>query len=105
MDGFTSGADVVVLASTNRADILDRVRPYWSSFLLFHLFIHQALVRPGRFDRQIYCDLPILSERVDIFKVHMRSLKLAADVPDIAGQMAAFTPGMRSERRYRRYFE
>ena len=55
----------------------------------------QALVRPGRFDRQIYCDLPILSERTDIFNVHMRNLKLAADMPDLAERMAAFTPGMR----------
>ncbi len=60
MDGFGSNSGVIILAATNRADILDK-----------------ALLRAGRFDRQIHVDLPELKERVDIFKVHLRGLKLA----------------------------
>ena len=59
MDGFGSNSGVIILAATNRADILDK-----------------ALMRAGRFDRQIHVDLPELKERVDIFKVHLRNLKL-----------------------------
>jgi cell division protease FtsH len=59
MDGFGSNSGVIVLAATNRADILDK-----------------ALMRAGRFDRQIYVDLPEYRERLDIFKVHLRTLKL-----------------------------
>jgi len=59
MDGFQTNAGVIILAATNRADILDR-----------------ALLRAGRFDRQIYIELPDLEERKAIFKVHMRNLKL-----------------------------
>lgn len=60
MDGFGSNSGVIILAATNRADILDK-----------------ALLRAGRFDRQIHVDLPELNERLDIFKVHLRGLKLA----------------------------
>ena len=59
MDGFGSNSGVIILAATNRADILD-----------------SALMRAGRFDRQIHVDLPELKERYDIFKVHLRGLKL-----------------------------
>jgi cell division protease FtsH len=62
MDGFGTNSGVIVLAATNRADILDK-----------------ALMRAGRFDRQIYVDLPEYRERVDIFKVHLRELKLDPD--------------------------
>jgi cell division protease FtsH len=63
MDGFGTNAGVIVLAATNRADVLDK-----------------ALLRAGRFDRQIYVELPDLKEREEIFGVHMRPLKLGADV-------------------------
>jgi len=59
MDGFGSNSGVIILAATNRADILDK-----------------ALMRAGRFDRQIHVDLPELKERMDIFKVHLKNLKL-----------------------------
>ena len=59
MDGFGTNSGVIILAATNRADILDK-----------------ALLRAGRFDRQIHVDLPELKERLDIFKVHLRGLKL-----------------------------
>ncbi len=59
MDGFTPNAGVIILAATNRADILD-----------------QALLRAGRFDRQIFVELPDLKERREIFLVHMKPLKL-----------------------------
>ena len=60
MDGFGSNSGVIILAATNRADILDK-----------------ALMRAGRFDRQIHVDLPELREGLDIFKVHLRGIKLA----------------------------
>ncbi len=60
MDGFGSNSGVIILAATNRADILDK-----------------ALMRAGRFDRQIHVDLPELRERLEIFKVHLRGIKLA----------------------------
>ncbi len=63
MDGFSTNAGVIILAATNRADILDR-----------------ALLRAGRFDRQIHVELPDLEERKDIFGVHVRPLKLGSDV-------------------------
>ena len=63
MDGFGTNTGVIVLAATNRADILDK-----------------ALMRAGRFDRQIYVELPDLNGRREIFEVHMRGLKLAPDV-------------------------
>ncbi len=63
MDGFGTDTNVIVLAATNRADVLDK-----------------ALMRAGRFDRQIYVDLPDMNERREIFEVHIRPLKLAKDV-------------------------
>ena len=63
MDGFGTNSGVIVLAATNRADILDK-----------------ALMRAGRFDRQIYVELPDLIGRKEIFEVHMRGLKLGNDV-------------------------
>lgn len=74
MDGFGTNTGVIVLAATNRADVLDT-----------------ALIRPGRFDRQIYIDLPDLSGRKAIFKVHLKPLKLAKDI-DI-NFLARQTPG------------
>jgi AFG3 family protein len=59
MDGFSSNTGVIILAATNRADVLDR-----------------ALMRAGRFDRQIHVELPDLEERLAIFKVHVRELKM-----------------------------
>ncbi len=63
MDGFATNSGVIILAATNRADILDR-----------------ALMRAGRFDRQISVELPDLNERNEIFVVHLRPLRLAEDV-------------------------
>ena len=63
MDGFETNSGVIILAATNRADILD-----------------SALLRAGRFDRQIYVDLPELKDREEIFKVHLKPLKLAEDI-------------------------
>jgi AFG3 family protein len=63
MDGFGTDTNVIVLAATNRADVLDK-----------------ALMRAGRFDRQIYVDLPDIRERQEIFNVHIKPLKLANDV-------------------------
>ena len=63
MDGFGTDTNVIVLAATNRADVLDK-----------------ALMRAGRFDRQIYVDLPDIRERKEIFDVHIKPLKLADDV-------------------------
>lgn len=74
MDGFGTNTGVIVLAATNRVEILD-----------------SALLRAGRFDRQIHVDLPELSERVAIFKVHMKPLKLD-DTVDIE-MLARQTPG------------
>jgi len=76
MDGFTSTTGIVVLAGTNRADILD-----------------QALTRPGRFDRQIVVDKPDLQGRKEIFEVHLKGITLEDDVDDIAGRLAGLTPG------------
>ena len=74
MDGFGTTTNVIVLAATNRADILDK-----------------ALLRAGRFDRQIYVDLPDLNERKEIFKVHLRPIKITEDL-DIEF-LAKQTPG------------
>ena len=74
MDGFESNSGVIILAATNRADILDR-----------------ALLRAGRFDRQIHVELPDLNGRNEIFKVHMKPLRLAGDV-DVEF-LAKQTPG------------
>lgn len=76
MDGFGSNSGVIILAATNRADILDK-----------------ALLRAGRFDRQIYVDLPDLNDRVAIFKVHLRNKKVAEglDVDLLARQTPGFS--------------
>ena len=74
MDGFDTNSGVIILADTNRADILDK-----------------ALMRAGRFDRQIHVELPELKEREEIFLVHMRGLKIASDF-DVSF-MAQHTPG------------
>ncbi len=74
MDGFGTNSGVIILAATNRADILDR-----------------ALIRAGRFDRQIHVDLPDLIERKEIFNVHMKPLKLTKEVD--ADFLARQTPG------------
>ena len=74
MDGFGTNSGVIVLAATNRADILDK-----------------ALLRAGRFDRQIYVELPDIVGRKEIFEVHMRGLKLGSDVDK--DFLAKQTPG------------
>ena len=74
MDGFGTNSGVIVLAATNRADILDK-----------------ALLRAGRFDRQIYVELPDIVGRKEIFEVHMRGLKLGNDVDK--DFLAKQTPG------------
>ena len=74
MDGFSTDSGVIILAATNRPDVLD-----------------SALLRPGRFDRQISIDKPDLKGREEIFKVHVRSLKLSDDVN--IKNLAAQTPG------------
>lgn len=76
MDGFTSTDNIVILAGTNRADILD-----------------PAILRPGRFDRQITVDKPDIKGRVAIFKVHLGPLKLAEAMEKYAQRLAALTPG------------
>uniref|UniRef100_A0A6Q2WQM3 AAA+ ATPase domain-containing protein n=1 Tax=Esox lucius TaxID=8010 RepID=A0A6Q2WQM3_ESOLU len=78
MDGFNTATNVVVLAGTNRPDILD-----------------PALMRPGRFDRQIYIGHPDIKGRSSIFKVHLRPLKMDAEMNKeaLARKMAALTPG------------
>ena len=74
MDGFDTNSGVIVLAATNRADLLD-----------------PALLRPGRFDRHIYLELPNLKEREEIFKVHVRSLVMAEEMD--VHMLASQTPG------------
>jgi len=74
MDGFASNAGVIILAATNRADILDK-----------------ALLRAGRFDRQIYVELPDLNERKEIFKVHLKPIKFDKDLD--VDFLARQTPG------------
>ncbi len=74
MDGFDSRLGIIVMAATNRPDVLD-----------------SALLRPGRFDRQIILDRPDLKGREAIFRIHMRPLKLAPDVD--ARRLAELTPG------------
>jgi len=74
MDGFTPNSGVIILAATNRADILDK-----------------ALMRAGRFDRQIHVELPDLEERKEIFQVHMKPLTLARNVN--GNFLAKQTPG------------
>jgi cell division protease FtsH len=76
MDGFATNTGVIILAATNRADILDR-----------------ALLRAGRFDRQIHVELPDLNERKEIFKVHLRPLKIekTLDLDFLARQTPGFS--------------
>ena len=76
MDGFGTNTNVIVLAATNRADVLDK-----------------ALMRAGRFDRQIYVDLPDIRERKEIFEVHLRPIKTAEtlDVDFLARQTPGFS--------------
>jgi len=74
MDGFSNNQGVIILAATNRADVLDR-----------------ALVRAGRFDRQIHVELPDLTEREQIFKVHTKEIKIGKQI-DLA-LLAKQTPG------------
>ena len=74
MDGFGTNSGIIVLAATNRVDILDK-----------------ALLRAGRFDRQIYVDLPDLNDRKEIFYVHLRNVKIADDVD--VDLLARQTPG------------
>jgi cell division protease FtsH len=74
MDGFGSEKGIILVAATNRPDVLD-----------------PALLRPGRFDRQIHVDRPDLKEREEIFKVHVKNIKLKKDL-DIS-KLAALTPG------------
>ena len=76
MDGFGTNSGVIILAATNRADVLDG-----------------ALMRAGRFDRQIYVDMPDLNERQEIFEVHLKPLKLVKnlDVSFLAKQTPGFS--------------
>ena len=76
MDGFGSNNGVIILAATNRADMLDK-----------------ALLRPGRFDRQIYVDLPELTDRMEIFNVHLRHIKVNSklDIEQLARQTQGFS--------------
>ena len=76
MDGFGTNSGVILLAATNRADILDK-----------------ALMRAGRFDRQIYVDLPDINDRVEIFKVHLDKVKIdeSLDIDFLARQTPGFS--------------
>jgi ATP-dependent metalloprotease FtsH len=76
MDGFATNSGIIILAATNRADILDK-----------------ALLRAGRFDRQIYVDMPDMNERVQIFHVHLRNVKRddSVDVEFLARQTPGFS--------------
>lgn len=76
MDGFDSNEHVVVLAGTNRADVLDK-----------------ALLRPGRFDRHINIDVPSLEGRKAIFEVHLKKIKYDHSITQLSGKLAAMTPG------------
>jgi len=76
MDGFQNNSNIVILAGTNRQDILD-----------------PALMRPGRFDRQVQVDKPDIKGRIEIFKVHLQKLKTQLDLGEIAQRMATLTPG------------
>lgn len=78
MDGFGTEDSVIILAATNRADILD-----------------SALMRPGRFDRQVEITLPTIKDRLEIFKVHLKKIKINREYPreEYARRMATLTPG------------
>lgn len=77
MDGFQTTEGIVVLAGTNRADVLDK-----------------ALLRPGRFDRQISIGNPDIRGRTQILKVHLKPLLVHLDIGDLCKRLAALTPGM-----------
>ncbi|WP_353134882.1 ATP-dependent zinc metalloprotease FtsH [Pseudopedobacter sp.] len=76
MDGFGTDSGIIIMAATNRADVLD-----------------SALLRPGRFDRQIYVDMPDINERKEIFKVHLKPIKLedGIDINFLAKQTPGFS--------------
>ena len=78
MDGFSTDSSVIVLAATNRADSLDN-----------------ALLRPGRFDRQVEIVLPSIKEREQIFNVHLKEIKTDPEYPktEYARKLSALTPG------------
>lgn len=76
MDGFTGRDNIVVLAGTNRADVLD-----------------PALLRPGRFDRQVQVDKPDIKGRKEIFEVYLKKIKLKDEISELSPRLAALTPG------------
>jgi len=76
MDGFSPSSGVVVLAGTNRADVLD-----------------PALLRPGRFDRQVVVDKPDIKGRTEIFQVHLKCLELEGEIEPTSKKLSALTPG------------
>ena len=76
MDGFSTQSNVIVMAATNRVDVLD-----------------PALLRPGRFDRQIFVGLPDIKGRASVFKVHLKPLKTELNKDEVAKKLAALTPG------------
>ncbi|KAI1100727.1 ATP-dependent metallopeptidase Hfl [Jackrogersella minutella] len=76
MDGFNTTDQIVVLAGTNRVDILDR-----------------ALMRPGRFDRHINIDAPTMKGRQDIFKVYLKKIVTTEEIEYLSGRLASLTPG------------
>ena len=76
MDGFDSSVNIVILAATNRADVLD-----------------PALLRPGRFDRQIQVEKPDIKGRRSIFEVHLKGITLSGPSSDYSSRLAALTPG------------
>lgn len=76
MDGFDKSTNIVVLAGTNRVDILDA-----------------ALTRPGRFDRQITIDRPDIKGRKQIFEIYLKNIALDGKIEDYSGRLAALTPG------------
>jgi AFG3 family protein len=76
MDGFNTTEQVIVLAGTNRPDVLDK-----------------ALMRPGRFDRQISIDKPTMDGRAQIFAVHLKKITTNEDIEFLKGRLAALTPG------------
>merc|ERR1719487_2848292 len=76
LDGFSPSTGIVVLAGTNRPDVLD-----------------SALLRPGRFDRQVVVDKPDIKGREEIFAVHLKPLDLEGEIEPTARKMAALTPG------------
>lgn len=76
MDGFNTSTNVVVMAATNRVDILDK-----------------ALLRPGRFDRQVFVPAPDIKGRSEIFQVHLKPIKTDLNREEVSKKMAALTPG------------